>query len=888
MLAKLILIKACTYDLAELDFSHGDAMQLVGGNNVGKSSMIYALNFLFVINRKRMSFMGRKPADKTTMEYYFPTAEHSFLVFEINKRERRYCILVWRDGSGTPCYGRLDHAYQRDLFFDESKGQLKPLSLSQLRRKWLLQNIKLRVLKNNPEIFRTVYHTGKANDAAVWLRASGHGKGAEGFSKLYRYLIDTRLIDDSALREILLLADHRSSTKLSYGSINLSDIERLRKLKSKVDLLRKNQEKFERFCQDHHRLSTDQDALNNMAAAFRYHSTEVRSQIEISQQRYEQQLAEGQNKLSSLQHTYQEIQQKIGGLKLQLNNGQQELANTQQQLTQIKALPTADFLKTSQDNITSAINKIQFQLTESGQSKTGATELERRIHKTRQRINQLSQQRDNLANWLIFQLADNDKDRQLLNAILSKETARLDASALRKKISTTGTLVELFNGAFELPPGFSWPELPTPEQLSIEITEQEEYLERDERLLEAITNQTKLQEALKDKQSQLANIQRQLLQLEQLPVLEHSIEQQERQLETRSKELQQIEKEGRQLTEALNLRNQEQEIIKDKQREQKAQEQRIFIWLRKLESFQIDYQSVDYQVGNRPAPALDKLFNSLEKRYAELKDLIHTTRNNFMLFRRDLLSETADEATFIHETEEEYKGLDDQESIIDSLVDNIGQRFANPAADFLHQFELFRDFINQQFNQSLAKLKISNIEALRIELVPNESLQADLRKIGELDLNSGSLFSSERGGLSVLRRYIEQGKDIAFSELFSLQLKLTIGGKEKTVDLSKQVESDGTDRMLRLVIVMQVISRLVDLSPDNRIVMFIDEIATIDGKNRPQLVDFCREHHFYPIFAAPEMVEGFDRYVLISRNAGKRLVVEEGKHYVDVERTAAV
>jgi hypothetical protein len=153
-----------------------------------------------------------------------------------------------------------------------------------------------------------------------------------------------------------------------------------------------------------------------------------------------------------------------------------------------------------------------------------------------------------------------------------------------------------------------------------------------------------------------------------------------------------------------------------------------------------------------------------------------------------------------------------------------------------------------------------------------------------LDLTNNSLFQNERGGISVLRRYIEQGKDIAFSELFSLQLKLTIDGKEKTVDLGKQVESDGTDRMLRLVIVMQVISRLVDLSPENRIVMFIDEIATIDGKNRPQLVAFCRDNHFYPIFAAPEMVEGFDRYVLIKRSAEQRLVVEADKNYFDVER----
>ena len=75
MLSKLILIKACTYDLAEIDFSKGDAMQLVGGNNVGKSSLICALNFLFVLDRRRMTFTGGRSADKATMAYYFPEAE---------------------------------------------------------------------------------------------------------------------------------------------------------------------------------------------------------------------------------------------------------------------------------------------------------------------------------------------------------------------------------------------------------------------------------------------------------------------------------------------------------------------------------------------------------------------------------------------------------------------------------------------------------------------------------------------------------------------------------------------------------------------------------------------------------------------------------------------
>lgn len=888
MLAKLILIKACTYDLAELDFSHGDAMQLVGGNNVGKSSLIYALNFLFVINRKRMSFMGRKPADKTTMEYYFPTAESSFLVFEISKRGRRYCILVWRDGSGNPCYGRLDHAYERSLFFNEEDGDLQPLSLSELRRKWLLQNIKLKILKNNPEIFRTVYHSGKANDAAVWLRPSGHGRGAEGFSKLYRYLIDTRLIDDAALREILLLADHRSEDRLSYGGVNLSDIERLRKLKAQADLLHKNQDKFERFQQDYRRLASEREGLNHLAAAFRYHSTEVRSEMRINQQRYDQDLITGQEQLERIRAEEQQVQREIGAQQTEIKQAEQRTADLQRAIQEIKALPTAEFLENSRDNVHEAINGIQFQLTEVGQLGVSPAALRIRIEKARRKINGLTQQRDNLANWLVFQLADKDEDRQLLNALLSENTARLDASALRQKITTTGKLVQLFDGALELPPDFHLPELPTPEQLTTEIGEQQEQLTRDERRLKNADNQATLEKELRAHQNQLHELQAQLQKIAGLSDLEQSLTDYQQQLDEQNQKLTALESDGRRLNEDLRLRTQEQNLLKEKQREHQVKEQRIMGWLRKLESFQLDTDVGDYSPGNQAPPQLDRLFEELEKRYLQLKDLLNSTRNAFEFLRRDLLSETADEATFIEETDQSYQGLSDQEKVIDSLVDSIGQRFANPAADFLHQYELFRDFINQKFNQNLAKLRISNIEALRIELVPNDRLQTDLRKIGELDLSSNSLFAKERTGLKVLRSYIEQGKDIAFSDLFSLQLKLTIAGKEKTVDLSKQVESDGTDRMLRLVIVMQVISRLVDLSPENRIVMFIDEIATIDGKNRPQLVEFCREHHFYPIFAAPNKVEGFDRYVYITRSSDQRIVVTEDKSYFDVERKQAL
>ena len=89
------------------------------------------------------------------------------------------------------------------------------------------------------------------------------------------------------------------------------------------------------------------------------------------------------------------------------------------------------------------------------------------------------------------------------------------------------------------------------------------------------------------------------------------------------------------------------------------------------------------------------------------------------------------------------------------------------------------------------------------------------------------------------------------------------------MDLNEQIESDGTDKMIRLMIIMNIINRLAINDDENRIALFIDEVATIDKQNRPELVRFCKEHHFIPIFAAPDAVAGFGKYYFIYPNAGK-------------------
>ena len=305
----------------------------------------------------------------------------------------------------------------------------------------------------------------------------------------------------------------------------------------------------------------------------------------------------------------------------------------------------------------------------------------------------------------------------------------------------------------------------------------------------------------------------------------------------------------------------------------------------RVADLRIDTEGMKARVNEPKEEDLRRVFERLLHAHEKLREARHDFDGQFRTLRHDLDSDLADPAAFLERVEQDYAGLSDLRASVNSLVDSVTLQFAGPAANLLQEYDKFAAFISKQFNRELNRLRVSNIKQLRIELTPNAELHRNLERISHLNLGKEGLFQPQTAELSVLTSYIETGREIAFSDLFSINLVLTVKGQRRSVDLSRQVESDGTDRMLRLILVMQVISRLVDSDPENKLVIFIDEIATLDNRNRPQLVDFCRDHHFYPIFAAPEAVEGFDRYVTIAPGReGQRIVVEEGKHYFDVER----
>ena len=89
MLKRLVILHSDIYSKADIELGDCDSLQIVGPNNIGKSTLIYALNFLYIIDGKQMTFSGNRTGDKSTINHYFPSINSSYIIFEIFKKLRK-------------------------------------------------------------------------------------------------------------------------------------------------------------------------------------------------------------------------------------------------------------------------------------------------------------------------------------------------------------------------------------------------------------------------------------------------------------------------------------------------------------------------------------------------------------------------------------------------------------------------------------------------------------------------------------------------------------------------------------------------------------------------------------------------------------------------------
>jgi len=166
MLTRITLINSKGYGKAELKLDDCDSLQLVGPNNIGKSTLIYALNFLFIVDGQKMSFSGQRKGDKETIHHYFPTHNKSFLVFEVNKMGF-YCILTKRNTDGELEYYKIDSEYNENYFFETEGTHQRVKNFDEIIAHITEKGIPHTKFANKSDVFNHVYHSCTRNNIFI-------------------------------------------------------------------------------------------------------------------------------------------------------------------------------------------------------------------------------------------------------------------------------------------------------------------------------------------------------------------------------------------------------------------------------------------------------------------------------------------------------------------------------------------------------------------------------------------------------------------------------------------------------------------------------------------------------------------------------------------------
>lgn len=879
MLNKIVLINTKVYQKAEINLGDCDSLQLVGPNNVGKSTLIYALNFLFIIDGNKMTFSGQRRGDKETLHHYFPSPNQSYILFEIVKKET-YCILVKRDSDSNLEYFRIDSPYHKEFFIDADSKLMK---FEEVKEYLASQSINVYIYKDKREVFMDVYQRGKKNNAVVWLDDKVRMDGlSNNFSKIYRYLINTKLITNKNLKEALLVADNREGEELNFSQKNKKDIIDLTRINNEIRNVKAVRADFEEFRESVSQYNARQKAIGELYFAFckQYEDAIPALQNNIIKERGEMDririyISE------ELLPRQEELTRRQGKNDADSENKSFQLLEKENKLKQINGYEGVPILNEMLTNLDKQRKELESRITMVDIQNLTPAQLEQKIKNLKDRIHQHEQQIKNYKNLLIHNIAEKEADRKLLNSVLSEQITTLPTDHILKKIKKTGKKLQIFDGEIDIASGIELRDLKTVEELKAEADDMRLDLQQNETLLKVVKDRDQATEELNRIQRDIESIRHKLNELKSRPKLEESIHL----LKEDLKELLAVKSQLEQQINAIKIDIQANQL---RMEESRANRDRFEDRLTELQAFKQELEGMNITgIDTESELDLDRLYKRI-KLQSEERAVIKTRKDQlFQKLREKLLSNFANEQDFIQYYEEEIGLIDSKERSIEGLLQSISTQFANPAYTLIKRFEEFDEFVKNTFNNKLSKTRISDIESLRIELVENKRLMDELKKISQIQEVKGQLMFDfdQSESLKILNHYLDTAKRIKFEDMFDMTLHLTRKGQSRPVDLSEQIESDGTDKMIRLVIVMNIINRLAINEHDNRVALFIDEVATIDKQNRPELVRFCREHHFIPIFAAPDPVPGFGKYYFIYPSAGK-ITINENYHAMYAENMA--
>lgn len=882
MLNKIVIINSELYAKASIHIGDNSSIQITAENNVGKSSFLNTLNFLYITDKDQMRFEDNRRLSDSMKHYFDGTSLHSFIVFEIFKNGY-YCIVVKATPENTIEYYKINGEYKEDFFIQTSTEGFKA-------KKW--EKVLQELTNDNPtdpptilkgeELYNLVYNSDKNKNPVVLIKREVKRKGralSNSFTDIYKHLIKTSEINEKSFKNALLIADNKQDVLLNvFTSSSFDKINEFEKKKTHLNNLTAVKLDFDKLKLLNDTFIAEENILGKLKNTFfkKFGAIEKElsekvatdSLLSISIRNLETKIE------ITLKDERDDLITEKANYNSQIKIAEEANKEIDKQLKEIEDYePTADNLmfqgliaKSETEEKQRTIYEAQ--LTQLERSKFTLIEVQNSIRNIEKEIADNEKSIKEFDNLLYQNISSDPEIIRKAYWLLNNSVANLNKEKIKKEITQADFPLTFFDGKIDVS-SIDFKPLPTIKELQDIVEIKKKELAEKKVQLDAIKNQNTLQDDINKLRKSIANTNSLIEKVRNKPVLFKTKSDNETLINVTLKTL--VTDTQKKITDKDNEIERTKAALKLKKDERKQDEDNLKKYKNQYQSLQ-DRQDI-YEIEEILDEPFDKLYDKFSKTYENFR----TTRENRKELKeninRRLNKDTQDIKQFIREVDEEIVNIPQMDRVISNLLDTLSYEIGNPTFSFLSAFNDFKTFVYKSYNAKLAEYPVSNIQSVKVKIYEAEELIKDLDKISKLKFSDGLDFDNTyTESKKALERQLttSKGKPIEIYDLFTIKVEITkVTGESEEIDLSKQVQSRGTNIVLKLYLFLNILKDLVQSANNNKVVIYVDELDAIGQKNVKHLIQFCKDNNFIPIFAAPRKVEGIQKYYMIKEPVNK-------------------
>jgi hypothetical protein len=506
MLNRIVIINSELYAKASIHIGDNASIQITAENNVGKSSFLNTLNFLYITDKDQMRFEDNRKLSDSMKHYFDGTSLHSFIVFEIFKNGY-YCILVKATPENTIEYYKINGEFKENFFIQTSADGFKA-------RKW--ENILQELTNDNPtdpptllkseELYNLVYNSDKNKNPVVWIKREVKRKGralSNSFTDIYKHLIKTSEINEKSFKNALLIADNKQDTLLNvFTSSSFDKINEFEKKKTHLDNIRAVTLDFEKLKLLNDTFIAEEKVLGKLKNTFfkkfdivekdLSNKTATDSLLSISIRTLETKID------VTLKKERDDLITEKANFNAQIKTAEEANREIDKQLKEVEDYEPQDDHLMFQGLITKAETEdkqrieLEAQLTQLERSKFTLTEVDKAIKTLEKEITDEANSIKEFDNLLYQNISTDPEIIRKAFSLLSSKVAKLDKSKIKKEISKADFPFTFFDGKIDAS-DIEIQKLPTIKELQDDVETKKKELAEKKIQLEAIKNQNTLQ-----------------------------------------------------------------------------------------------------------------------------------------------------------------------------------------------------------------------------------------------------------------------------------------------------------------------------------------------------------------------------------------------------------